>query len=292
MRVTETGLIAIAQSGVGKSRDRYAEAADAASSGLRVKNPSDDPAAWAESMRARAASQIAEGRGRALEHARSSLEGTERSLTEVSDALSRARELTIQMSNGSMTDRERISAADEVRNLRASILSSLNAQGTSGERLFGGSSAEAFDPSGSYLGDAVERAVSVGPATTPGASLSTSVTGDQVATSSGGDPLFQVLDDLAAALDSNDVATVRSSLDPLGRLLDRANEVRSGVGVRLSALEGAEEARQSFKDALAARSTSLVGADLVDTAAELARAQQTLEASRAVAQQILSSMSK
>ncbi|MFO0729301.1 MAG: hypothetical protein U1E65_36310 [Myxococcota bacterium] len=292
MRVTESRLLDIAQAGVAKGRDRYGNAASQASSGIRVNSAQDDPTAWAEAMRARAASLVAEGRGKSIEHARTSLLSTESSLTQVSDALSRARELTLQMSNGTLTDRQRSAAAVEIRDLRESILSALNAEGTTGEHLFGGTADAAFDPSGAYLGDTTTRAVSVGPATVPGSSLSVSVTGDSVATSAGGDPLFQTLDDLAAALDANDPVAVRSALDPLGRLIDRANEVRSGVGVRISALDDAEAARSSLQTALDNRSASLVGADMVDAASELARAQQVLETSRSVAQQVISSLSR
>lgn len=107
-------------------------------SGKRVLRPSDDPAAAAQVERALAAGTRAEGQQRALNSAMTSMALTESALGEAGGILQQARELVVSAGNGSYTDAERKTVADNLRGLRNDLLAVANRGDGSGRYLFGG----------------------------------------------------------------------------------------------------------------------------------------------------------
>jgi flagellar hook-associated protein 3 FlgL len=107
-------------------------------SGKRVLRPSDDPAAAAEVERALAAATRTEGQQRALNSARTSMALSESALGEAGNIMQQARELMVSGGNGSYTDAERKTVADNLRGLRNDLLAVANRGDGSGRYLFGG----------------------------------------------------------------------------------------------------------------------------------------------------------
>ena len=107
-------------------------------SGKRVLKPSDDPAAAAAAERALAALTRSEGQERALNSARTSMQLTESALNEAGSILQQARELVVAGGNGSYTDKERLTVAENLRGLRNDLLAVANRGDGSGRYLFGG----------------------------------------------------------------------------------------------------------------------------------------------------------
>ncbi len=104
------------------------KAQEQVSSGKRVNRPSDDPAAMANIV------EINEKLGRYAQYRRnqgnalSRMEIAEAALGDVSDALTRAHELAVQMSNATYGAEDRRIAAREVRQLRNFVLGATHAQ--------------------------------------------------------------------------------------------------------------------------------------------------------------------
>jgi flagellin-like hook-associated protein FlgL len=121
MRVTESSLIDLAQRGVSKARERAAQAGETLSDGLRVRRPSDDPAAWAEGMRSSARLVFSEAHGSAIARESEQLRDSDAFLSRVGDALSRASELTIELTNPIYGAGERAAGATELRGMIESL---------------------------------------------------------------------------------------------------------------------------------------------------------------------------
>jgi flagellar hook-associated protein 3 FlgL len=129
------------ESSVANLQRRQAALTDAQvqlTSGKRVLRPSDDPAAAAQVERALAAGTRAEGQKRALDSARTSMALSESALGEAGNVLQQARELVVAAGNGSFTDGERKTVAENLRGLRNDLLAIANRGDGSGRYLFGG----------------------------------------------------------------------------------------------------------------------------------------------------------
>jgi len=284
MRVTESGILTLTARSAEKTRANFSQASDAAGSGVRVQLPSDDVAAWAAAQRARVAQLANDGRGRAIGHAVTRLETSERAVGDVQDMLARARELALQMTNGALSAGDRDGGAAELRSLRDRALAALNTRDADGSYIFGGAAATTppFDASGAYTGGTEARAAELG----PGWLGSVEITGDHLSTATV--DLFQTVDAAITGLAANDPAAVRGQLDNLAALIDQASGARSMIGERTSALSSADDARVALKDELIRRVDRSVNVDMVESATNLARARNALDAAQTVAQQVMS----
>lgn len=121
-----------------RRQEALSEAQVQLTSGKRVLRPSDDPAAAAEVERALAAATRTEGQQRALNSARTSMALSESALGEAGNIMQKARELMVSGGNGSYTDAERKTVADNLRGLRNDLLAVANRSDGNGRYLFGG----------------------------------------------------------------------------------------------------------------------------------------------------------
>lgn len=137
------------------------------SSGKKVLNPSDDPVAAARILKLnQEVSQIDQFQ-RANDLAQNRLEQEESSLSQMTDALQRVRELTVQAGNGTLSSDDRASIAAELRERLEQMASTANTRDASGEYIFSGfkGNTQAFSqsPSGNwiYQGDEGQRQLEI-----------------------------------------------------------------------------------------------------------------------------------
>jgi flagellar hook-associated protein 3 FlgL len=283
MRVTEHRLIQLASQATSKARENAAKAGTALTTGVAVDRPSVDPGKWAEAKAAAARSSVSEGRGRAIADARGRLNDADGAFDSMGEMMRRVQELSVQASTGTMSEAERSSAATEIRGLRDAIRAIGNQQGDDGEYVLGGASgAPPFDAGGAYVGTDDGRRVEVG----ENQFEIGSVTG-AVLTASHGVDVFGTLDALVSALDANDPAAVRGQLSALETGINQIGSARTEVGIRMGALDLAENARAGFNQRLTETIDRAIAADPVAAAGELAEAAQALEAARAAAQKMV-----
>jgi len=131
-QIWTSSLDAVNQSSVSQTRAR-----NLITSGQRITKASDDPAAAQRAGRLRASSHAMEQYERAGNDAIAFMDAQDRTLQSVLDRLTRVEELTISMATDTLTPEARSTAATEVAEIRAELLSMLNE--THGDKsLFGG----------------------------------------------------------------------------------------------------------------------------------------------------------
>jgi flagellar hook-associated protein 3 FlgL len=285
MRVTESRMLDMAATSVANARDRAAQAQLVLSSGNRVTVPSDDPTAWAQGERAAVRMSMSSDRGQAIGLAVGGLQASDGSLATISTALSQLGALATQGANGTLDATARKSIADQVRALRDTTLAAMNQKGPDGTYMFSGSKSTTapFTPAGLYVGDGAERTLQ----SAEGQTASGSVTGQSLTSASGGVDVLAVFDQLAIALDANDVPGIQASQPGVQSAVGQVAQMRSLVGGRLSALSSAEDARQSFEQNLAERHASAVEADPIAAASDLVRTSTALQSAQAAAQHVI-----
>ncbi len=109
--------------------------------GKRVAKASDDPAAAARAERAMASVERTVTSQRAVDASKVAMTQTESSLGSAGDLMQQARELMVSAGNGSYTDAERQSIANQIKGLRTQLLTLANQDDGAGTYLFGGQGA-------------------------------------------------------------------------------------------------------------------------------------------------------
>ncbi|MET0327524.1 MAG: flagellar hook-associated protein FlgL [Luteimonas sp.] len=148
----------------------------------KLINAADDPSGMANAKRLEHALSTLDQQDKDSALVEHRLRSQEQALTDVGTQLDRARTLTIQAGNGALSDADRTSIADELRQIREAIIAIGNRDDGTGNKLFAGSrdgvTPFIVDVNGavSYVGDDSRNQVEVAPGlrikdTDPGSDL-------------------------------------------------------------------------------------------------------------------------
>jgi flagellar hook-associated protein 3 FlgL len=279
MRVTDRMLHDRAARDTGRARATLEQAIARASTGARFTHPGEAPAAAGLVTADRARAERLDAIAANARAASDELALADGALGEISNAVTRARELAVQLSSSNYGAAERAGGAKEVRALIASVHASLEAR--SGTRYVFSGRADGtapFDAAGLYAGDPGVREVEIAPGVLQAASLRADVA---IGGAGGGTDLFATLEALATALEANDAAGARGTLDGLAAGTSQVAVARAEAGAMMAALDAAVTAGEAGRDAAKASVARLADADPIQAALELSRAQSALEASLA-----------
>ncbi len=281
MRVTDKMIFDAQARSTAQARTAHNEALGRAATGVRVSHPGDDPAAAGQALshqgRAAALAAVQTAATRAAAEA----DAADVALGGLSELVTRARELAVQLSNDTYSAENRQGAVAEVDGLFRSALSLLNTRHAD-RYLFGGTADDAppFDPTGTYVGATTERTVSLG----AGQVEPASVRGDVVAQGQGGGvDLLGTLQALSQALSTNDVAGLRAALEPLDGATRQIASGRARLGAGHQAFTAAALQAAQERDVAQAQLSELVEMDPFRAATDLALAERALQAAVAAA---------
>ncbi len=238
-------------------------------SGKKVLQGSDDPAAAARAERALAQMQRAEANQRALDASINAMQLTESALGDAGELLQQARELVVQAGNGSLGASDRRILGEALRGLRADLLSTANRSDGAGRYLFAGQGSD-----NAPMIDTPDGVLFRGTAGSPGGDagdpLSLTVDG-RAAWLPAPDPddpgaelsVFTALDEMSAALLDDSLsgdevsAAVRTGLGDIDAVANNLSAWRSRAGEALNRADGiGERIAQHKLDAQAARSAA------------------------------------
>ncbi len=284
MRVTGNRLIEMSATATSANQAKVATAAAEASSGLRVTKPSDDPAAWMTAQRASMRKTLAEGAASALNAGKERLDLVDGALAGIGEAVSQTRLLAVQGANASYSPNDRKEIGLQVRALFESALASANTRAGDGEYILAGSRSTTlpFTPAGTYAGDADARQL---PATESIVASST-IAGSALTAANGVDVL-PLLDQVATALTNNDLTALQSLLGDLETAVQQVSLTRTRVGGVMHVVDAALTANDDLDAHLTNTIANAVEADVIESASNLAKASQSLEASRTVTSHIV-----
>lgn len=168
LRISTAGLYAQGMQGLLRQQQQVARTQQELVSNRKLLHAADDPAAMAQSQRLYHALSALEQNGKNADGLEHRLRSQETALADVGSQLDRARELAVQANNGSLSQADRESIADELRSIRLEVLSIANRDDGTGRRLFAGTrdGVVPFAESGgsvAYVGDDGRNLVEIGP---------------------------------------------------------------------------------------------------------------------------------
>jgi flagellar hook-associated protein 3 FlgL len=287
VRVTAHHLIELTSAATSRTQQQVADAAEEASSGLSVAEPSDNVTAWVTAARDRARQAISAGGGDAIATGLDRLQATDGALASLSSVVSNAKQIAIQGASQTLTAVDRTNLAAEANALYQGALAAANAQGSDGTYLLAGAQTGTppFTAAGAYQGDATKDQV----ATADGAHHDVSITGD-VLTAANGVDVLPTISQLAQALTANDPVAIQAAIGSLSTAITQLSAARAQGGAAQSALNDADASRKQLEQQLEATASQLVDADAVGAASRLAQATQALDISQAVTSKVIASL--
>jgi flagellar hook-associated protein 3 FlgL len=285
MRITDAMQLNDALVAQARAAQQMVQLTAEASSGLKINEPSDDPAGYASVASTTSQISTLQARSTALSNASGDLNLADGVLSSASDLLVQAQQIAVEASDGSQDASSRASSASQVTQLVQQIIGLANTQGVSGY-LFGGTKTDTppFDSNGNFTGNGGTTHVEIA----NGEVVQSNASGAMAFTAAGGRDVIGDLQALAAALSNDDVATIQSSVDNLTADNSQVVDARVNVGVSAGTLQSSS---QVISAALTTAQTSLANesdADVPTVYSELTQVQTSYESAISVNRQVLS----
>lgn len=264
------------------NRDRLATLQQQLSSGFTINRPSDDPGGTVTVMQARSTiAEIEQFRTNAL-LGEDWLRATESVLNEVSDALSRLRELAIRGAGDTLPDGSRYAVGQEIEGIVDHLLSLANTR-HAGRYLFAGhhTRTEPMSLEGDeivYAGDDGALEYEVG----PGIRLTVNVAGDRV--------FMDMLDtglSVGDAVREGNNEEIDGLLEEIDAAEDEVLAVRAQLGGRINRLELSQRRLEETELSMTRLISHTRDADMAELLMRLANAEQAYQVSLATGARIL-----
>lgn len=289
--------------GITESQSSWLKVGEQLSTGRRVNNPSDDPIAASRAVVLSQAQTKSSQYATARSFADQSLSMEENALSSVTSSITKAQEIIVAASTGTLNDEDRASYATQLQGVRDQILSQANSKDGTGRYIFAGYKTDAApftDTAGAvaYVGgnDAISqkvddsRTITVGDA---GNSVFMAITSNAKAEPDGSPSetsLFNMLDSAIAALnvpltDADDATkeNFKNVMDKTNRGLsnsmDNVLKVRSDIGTKMAELDTLDSQGDDRNLILSSQMSDLVDVDYTSAISSYTMKQTALQAS-------------
>jgi flagellar hook-associated protein 3 FlgL len=267
--------------GIALDRKQEDQAVQELSTGKKVNQPSDDPAAVAGLIVNNAQTSRVNAYLSNISTLQGSLQEADSTLNSVVTSLTQAISLGTEGANSALNQTDLNALAEQVNGIQQQVLEYAN-QSFEGNYLFSGTAvntapfvADSSSASGvSYVGNSGVNSVQIGDGQTVPANLP----GSQLFTASGSD-VFQALSDLSSALSSG--SNVANAEAEVQTAFNYINTQRAFYGTTLDRLNTASSFLNQENTQLAQEQNNLVGADMATAASQLTQAETALDAAMA-----------
>jgi len=272
MRVTNRLMYEQVLQQVQKHLSELSRAQEQTSSGFRNNRISDDPVAGAQVLRADRTLRAVSQYRRAVSAVRTRQDTAEASLDQVTDILTRAKELATGQAGSTANGQTRAAAAAEVDQLLQQAISLGNSR-VGNEFIFGGTATGAppFQPDGTYIGTLSSRQTEIA----SGQVVEMVPTGQALLVDTG---VISALTNLRDRLNANDSTGITTSLGEVDSSMDGVQSRLAEVGSRSRSLDAAGTELNGLEDAATKARSDAADVPLEESATTLAAAQTALQA--------------
>ena len=285
MRITEAMSLNNVMEAESRASERLAQLTQMASSGLKVSQPSDDPAAYASIVQRDAQISTVQARNSAATSAAGDLDLAGGVLNQATTLMEQVRALAVEGSSGTESAASLSNIAAQVDSLRQQLIGLANTKGANGY-LFGGtkSNTPPFDASGNYLGNTGVTHVEVA----DGVLAVSNANGSQAFTAAGGRDVFADLQSLSTALSTNNAAGIQASIANLDASHAQVIAAQVNTGELADRLHSASTAMTTALTQMQTSLATVQDADEATTVSDMEATQTAYQAALQVNKQILS----
>ena len=298
MRATQTTTYRSLQSFLDRTSDRLADLQLQTATGKRVNRPSDDPTAISPILSARTQIQASDRYIETIESGLDRTDGADGYLDSIENTLVRLKEISIATVNGSLSQTDLTTYANEVHQLRESLIADANAQ-MDGKYLFAGFSEKTapftLNPNYpatesnpvNYNGDYGSLEFEIAPnelieVNLTGNSLMLGDRNNDGVVDAGAVDIFALVTTLEEELQANNQAGVAALIGPLEDAADQLRSQRSIKGNVGRRLEVARDHMEQIKIDMEAFRSRFEDADILETITEMQKQEQSFEAALSV----------
>lgn len=282
MKTTQATVYRSLQNQIFKTQNSLIDLRMAAASGKRINKPSDDPSAIRPVLNARSQMQRCDRYLRTMGSASDRLDILDSHLDQIGNLMIRAQETTIAAGNGSASPEDLRNYADTIGHIKDELYALANSN-VDGKYIFAGYAEDtqpfdtANDPPWTYEGheDTLQLEIA------PGETVKAGLTGDRLFLGqglSGGLNLFQVLDNIQAALDAGDSKAALGNLTDLKGATEQVSRQRSQMGNIAARVENAQSHMEGTKIDMQEVLSRYEDVDIVGIITELLQQEQAFEA--------------
>ena len=280
LRTTDLGMADARSRWIAGGRDRLFDIEEQIATGRTINRPSDNPADAAILLRHDQRLQRVRQFERNAENARLWTSTSDQALQAASNLLGRAKTLAVQAGNDTLGPVENRALANDLRAIGNEMLAVANTK-LNGRAVFAGTSAtnEAYDSSFTYLGDTgiVERSIDTSETVEVGGRGP-----DIFGTSNAGSPfdgnVFEVLEALATAIETDDAPAVRTGIESIDLATARVGQAQGRVGAISRQLDAATFRHEGEELSSEASISKIRDVDIAEAVIRLRSAEASYEA--------------
>lgn len=269
-----------------RNSEKLLDAQTTVATGKLVNRPSDNPTAMGKILDYRKALSSIEQYRQNISKGKMRIEVAETALASVAELLTEAKNIAIDQSASSTENSNRSIAASRIKEIRDQIYQFSNTR-FSGRYIFAGyeSGKPAFSDDGSYDGDSGEINIIVG----ENLKTDVNVTGDEIFVTPAGENVFDILDDLQAALE--DDPFVQSDVSDKAKLLDdvrnQVNNASAMMASKYKMMEFNEEKLRSLELNIENMRSGVEDADMAEAIVSLQLQETAYEVSLSAASKLI-----
>ncbi|GMB09134.1 flagellar hook-associated protein FlgL [Thermolongibacillus altinsuensis] len=252
MRVTQLMLSGNMQRYLSRSYERLGDIQEKLMTGKKIVRPSDDPVVAMKGMTYRSNLTEIEQYQRNLSEAFTWIESADSALEHATSVLHRARELIVQIKNGTYGAEDRQAVKKEIEQLKEDLVSVANTQ-VAGKYIFNGTDilSQPVDPATATPTATPGRNASFTVEVAKGIRLPVNVDPDNVFDAT----LFNTFKNIEVDLQANNTANLDQYLSELTQHLGKVVDERAELGARMNRLELVQE-RLSKQEVIANKNIS------------------------------------
>jgi flagellar hook-associated protein 3 FlgL len=263
-------------SDLNRVNDRLNRTQQKVASNKEITRPSDDPFNTSRALTLRTSMESTQQYQRNIQDAQGWQEGAEIALADITDAIHRAHELTVEGSSDTAPPEARLAIAAEIDQLIEGVKQNGNAT-FRGRFIFAGTATDAppyVNGDDAYHGspDDVERQIG------PGVALPIGLLGSSFLGNGSDGKLLQVLRDVSTHLKANDGAALRNDVALLDAKEDEVLGVRALNGARQNRLDAALSRLAEVEESTLKQLSETEDADIAKTLIELSSQQAAYQA--------------
>lgn len=282
MKVAQMALYRTLQYNLGKSSTNMTELYLQAATGKKVIDASDDPSALGSIFSSRSEITVADRYLETISDTQDNIDILDGYLDSAENIMVRAKEIAVAAGNGSVSDADLATYADELAELQTALLDIANTQ-VDGNYIFSGYAENTESFSGTpptYQGTSHHKMVEI----SEGQTVQTNLTGDEVFSA----PVdcFSILSDLENALNIGDTSGLDTSLDDLEAGAEQIRGKRSQMGNINSRLDDVSTMLSNMQLQMEERLSGYEDADLVEVMSSISQAEQAYEAALSVSSRL------
>ncbi|WP_298266736.1 flagellar hook-associated protein FlgL [Geobacter sp.] len=288
MRVTQNTTANLVLNNLQVIRQRTEELEQQSSTGLKVSKPSDDPVTAQQILHLKGLIAQGDQYDRNISNGTAWLSMSESAMSEMGNVLSRAKELAVQMANGTNDQNARTAAMNEFTQMRSQLVLLGNTQ-LNGRYIFGGfkNDTPPFDAAGNFTGTDDQIMVEVD----RGAQVAINYSGGNLLRGgtppgSSGTDIIGIFDNLITALGSNNQAGVQAELPNLDAATAQVLSTRTDLGARMNRFDGAKGILEEMKYSLTKVLSDKQDIDFMQVVSDLSKQQTAYQAAVAASAKV------